>query len=52
VGAKDKTGGEFNDRRLAALANDRFCDSGHLVPPIEFIKEILAWLDTYLGPVN
>jgi hypothetical protein len=27
-------------------------DSGHLVPPTEFIKETLVWLDTYLGPVN
>jgi formylglycine-generating enzyme required for sulfatase activity/dienelactone hydrolase len=24
--------------------------SGHVVPPTEFIKETLAWLDTYLGP--
>jgi formylglycine-generating enzyme required for sulfatase activity/dienelactone hydrolase len=27
-------------------------DSGHLVPPTEFIKESLAWLDTYLGPAD
>ena len=27
-------------------------DSGHVVPPTEFIKETLAWLDTYLGPVH
>jgi hypothetical protein len=27
-------------------------DSGHLVPPMEFIKETLAWMDTYLGPVS
>jgi pimeloyl-ACP methyl ester carboxylesterase len=27
-------------------------DAGHLVPPTEFIKETLAWLDTYLGPAN
>ena len=27
-------------------------DSGHLVPPTEFIKESLAWFDTYLGPAN
>jgi len=26
--------------------------SGHLVPPTEFIKETLAWLDTYLGPTQ
>ena len=26
--------------------------SGHLVPPTEFIKETLAWLDTYLGPIR
>jgi dienelactone hydrolase len=26
--------------------------SGHLVPPTEFIKETLAWYDTYLGPVH
>jgi pimeloyl-ACP methyl ester carboxylesterase len=26
--------------------------SGHLVPPTEFIKETLAWLDTYLGPTR
>jgi hypothetical protein len=26
--------------------------SGHLVPPTEFIKETLAWLDTYLGPAS
>jgi hypothetical protein len=27
-------------------------DAGHLVPPTEFIKETLAWFDTYLGPAN
>jgi eukaryotic-like serine/threonine-protein kinase len=27
-------------------------ESGHVVPPIEFFKETLAWLDTYLGPVH
>jgi eukaryotic-like serine/threonine-protein kinase len=27
-------------------------ESGHVVPPTEFIKETLAWLDTYLGPVH
>jgi eukaryotic-like serine/threonine-protein kinase len=26
--------------------------SGHLVPATEFIKETLAWLDTYLGPTT
>jgi eukaryotic-like serine/threonine-protein kinase len=26
--------------------------SGHLVPPTEFIKETLAWFDTYLGPTH
>jgi hypothetical protein len=26
--------------------------SGHRVPPVEFIKETLGWLDTYLGPVR
>jgi formylglycine-generating enzyme required for sulfatase activity/dienelactone hydrolase len=26
--------------------------SGHLVPPTEFIKETLAWLDTYQGPTR
>jgi pimeloyl-ACP methyl ester carboxylesterase len=26
--------------------------SGHLVPSTEFIKETLAWLDTYLGPAR
>jgi eukaryotic-like serine/threonine-protein kinase len=26
--------------------------SGHLVPATEFIKETLAWLDTYLGPAR
>jgi formylglycine-generating enzyme required for sulfatase activity len=26
--------------------------SGHLVPPTEFIKETLGWLDTWLGPVD
>ena len=27
-------------------------DSGHLVPATEFIKETLAWFDTYLGPTH
>ena len=26
--------------------------SGHVVPPTEFYKETLAWLDNYLGPVQ
>ena len=27
-------------------------DSGHLVPPTEFIKQTLSWFDTYLGPAR
>jgi hypothetical protein len=27
-------------------------ESGHLVPATEFIKETLAWFDTYLGPTH
>ena len=27
-------------------------DSGHSVPRIELIREVLAWLDRYLGPVK
>jgi eukaryotic-like serine/threonine-protein kinase len=27
-------------------------DSGHVVPPTEFIKETLSWFDTYLGPTR
>ena len=27
-------------------------DTGHLVPRNELIKETLAWLDKYLGPVK
>ena len=27
-------------------------DSGHSVPPTEFMKETLSWLDTYLGPAT
>jgi pimeloyl-ACP methyl ester carboxylesterase len=26
--------------------------SGHLVPRVEFMKETLTWLDSYLGPVQ
>jgi len=29
----------------------RLYDSDHLVPRSEFIRESLAWLDRYLGPV-
>mgnify|MGYP001558742334 CR=1 FL=1 len=27
-------------------------ESGHIPPRQEMIKETLAWLDKYLGPVN
>jgi hypothetical protein len=27
-------------------------DSSHIVPRAELIKETLAWLDKYLGPVK
>jgi hypothetical protein len=27
-------------------------DTDHIPPRNEFVKEILAWLDNYLGPVN
>jgi hypothetical protein len=27
-------------------------ETDHIPPRNEFIKEILAWLDKYLGPVN
>jgi len=27
-------------------------DTDHIPPRVEFIKETLAWLDKYLGPVN
>jgi hypothetical protein len=27
-------------------------DTDHIPPRAEFIKEILRWLDTYLGPVG
>jgi len=27
-------------------------DAGHLVPRLDFVKESLAWYDTYLGEVN
>jgi eukaryotic-like serine/threonine-protein kinase len=29
----------------------RLYDSDHLIPKTEFIRESLAWLDKYLGPV-
>lgn len=35
-----------NDKRMVVY------ESGHLVPPTEFIRETLAWLDTYLGRVH
>jgi hypothetical protein len=28
------------------------CDSGHIVPRLDMIKETLDWLDRYLGPVE
>lgn len=28
------------------------CESGHLVPRTEFMRESLSWLDKYLGPVG
>ena len=28
------------------------CESGHLVPRTEFVRESLIWLDKYLGPVK
>jgi pimeloyl-ACP methyl ester carboxylesterase len=27
-------------------------EAGHLVPRLDFVKETLAWYDTYLGKVN
>jgi hypothetical protein len=27
-------------------------ETDHIPPRVEFIKETLAWLDKYLGPVN
>ena len=35
-----------NQKRMIVYA------SGHTVPPVEFVKETLAWLDTYLGPAR
>ena len=29
----------------------RLYDSDHLIPPTEYVRESLAWLDKYLGPV-
>jgi len=34
-----------NDKKMVVY------ESGHMVPPNDYIKETLAWLDTYLGPV-
>ena len=28
------------------------CETDHIPPRVEYIKETLAWLDKYLGPVN
>lgn len=42
--------------KLLGTANDDkkmiVYESGHVVPPTEFIKETLAGLDTYFGPVH
>ena len=42
--------------RLLGTAQDQkkmlIYESGHLVPATEFIKETLAWFDTYLGPTH
>jgi eukaryotic-like serine/threonine-protein kinase len=42
--------------RLLGTPQDRkkmlVYESGHLVPATEFIKETLAWFDTYLGPTR
>ena len=27
-------------------------DTDHIVPRIDFIRETLSWLDTYMGPVD
>ena len=35
-----------------ALKHHEVFDVGHLVPRTQLIKELLAWLDTYLGPVE
>ncbi len=40
---------------LGTPAKDKrhvLCDSGHSVPRADLIREILPWLDRYLGPVN
>jgi pimeloyl-ACP methyl ester carboxylesterase len=39
-------GSPKSDKRMVVY------ESGHVVPPTEFIKETLAWLDRYLGPVH
>ncbi len=38
-------GAPARDRRLALF------DSGHIPPRLDIIREVLAWLDRYLGPV-
>jgi hypothetical protein len=42
----DFLGTPMNEKKMIVY------ESGHLVPPTEYIKETLAWLDTYLGPVR
>ena len=40
---------------LGTPAKDKrivICDTGHLVPRNEFVRESLAWLDKYLGAVR
>jgi pimeloyl-ACP methyl ester carboxylesterase len=40
---------------LGTPAKDKkivICDSGHLVPRTEFVRESLIWLDKYLGPTK
>lgn len=42
-------------RLLGATQNDKrhvLFDTGHAVPRIPLIKEILEWLDRYMGPVR
>jgi pimeloyl-ACP methyl ester carboxylesterase len=39
-------GSPKSDKRMVVY------ESGHVVPPTEFIKETLAWLDRYLGTVH
>ncbi|MBT8397442.1 MAG: hypothetical protein KJN92_10765, partial [Gemmatimonadetes bacterium] len=42
----DLLGTPEEDKRLIEYETD------HIPPRAEYIKEILAWLDRYLGPVN